>query len=387
MKRLTNPYIKACVKACFIFGFAALSIISSANTASTDNSRKLKTLQGEITQAQSKLQLADNETNRLHKQLKTSELKLATNHRKHRLLQSHIADLEKELDTLNKHRDQLKINSKAQLHQLHNEIAIAYRLGQQEPLKLLLNIEDPQEFNRTLKYYDYFVSARTGELNKYRNTLTEIDALGNTIKARRSTLIDQRSVLDKEREKLKINHKQRELLLVQVKQLYNSESARLKQLKTEESHLQSIIETIHLKAPQAAAGSPFSKQNGLLPWPVKGTLISAFGDQRAKALRWSGWLLRSDEGSTVRAIHPGVVIFSNYLRGYGLLIIVDHGDGYMSLYAHNQTLTRDVGETVKRGTTIARVGNSGGLKHSALYFEIRHKGKAINPKLWLGRPS
>lgn len=363
--------------------FSGMAPAVSANTVATDNSHKLQELQREITETQNNLQHADKEKSRLNKQLQSFELKLAASHRKKRLLKIEIATLEDELKALMQRREQLKRSSKLQLQQLNNEVAVAYRLGQQEPIKLLLNIQDPQELNRTLKYYDYFVVARTRELGKYRSALAEISTISSTINSKRDTLISERSSLDQEQRRLEKNHKQRQQLLVKFQHQYSSENARLKKLQNEENHLQSVIETIQLKARQAATGAPFGKQSGKLPWPVKGKLVSAFGDQRASSLRWSGWLLQASEGSTVRAIHPGIVVFSDYLRGHGLLVIVDHGDGYLSLYAHNQTLIRNVGERVKGGDTIARVGSSGGIKSSALYFEIRHNGKAVNPKSWL----
>ncbi|MEH6543982.1 MAG: peptidoglycan DD-metalloendopeptidase family protein [Porticoccaceae bacterium] len=359
----------------------------SANTAATDNSRKLQELQREIIETQNNLQHADRGKTRFNKQLQSFELKLAASQRKKRLLKIEIVNLEDELKTLTQRRNQLKRSSKLQLQQLNNEVAVAYRLGQQEPIKLLLNIEDPQELNRTLKYYDYFVAARTRELGKYRSALAEIRTISSTINSKRDTLISERSSLEQEQQRLEEHRKQRQQLLAKFQQQYSSENARLKKLKNEENYLQSVIETIQLKARQATTGAPFGKQSGKLPWPVEGKLISAFGDQRASSLRWSGWLLQASEGSTVRTIHPGTVVFSDYLRGHGLLVIVDHGDGYLSLYAHNQTLVRNVGERVKGGDTIARVGSSGGIKRSALYFEIRHNGKAVNPKSWLRRRS
>lgn len=360
-----------------------LAIASATAFAVDDNTRKLQNLQKEITETQNNLQYADQQKTRLHTQLQDLELKIAANHRKRRSLKTNINKQENQLSALTTQREKLKQDSHSQLQQLNSEVAIAYRLGQQEPIKLLLNIEDPQELNRTLKYYDYFVTARTQELNKYRDALTEIQAVSDLINTKRNTLMTERSTLDSELKQLQKNNQQRQQLLLNFQQQYASETTRLTKLQSEKTRLHSVIETIQLKASQTVNGAPFGKQSGKLPWPVKGKLVSAFGDQRASSLRWSGWLLHAAEGSTVRAIHPGTVVFSDYLRGHGLLVIVDHGDGYLSLYAHNQTVTRDVGERIGRGDTIARVGNSGGMKRSALYFEIRHHGKAINPKPWL----
>lgn len=121
-----------------------------------------------------------------------------------------------------------------------------------------------------------------------------------------------------------------------------------------------------------------------MPWPVQGKIRNFFGQRRNADLHWSGWLLGARQATEVAAVHYGRVVFADYLRGHGLLLIIDHGEGYLSLYAHNQVLLKDIGNWVSTGEIIARVGNTGGLESSALYFEIRHRGKAVDPKPWLG---
>lgn len=388
-----NGYGRTRVTYFFLAGILSIGISlnavdgAAATTSRGENTQKLRQLQKEITETQNNLKYADEEKTRLHQQLHNAELKLAANYRQQRFLQGAIGRLERELVGLRARREQLKQSGRSQLRQLNDEVAIAYRLGQQEPIKLLLNIEDPQALNRSLKYYDYFLAARTEELSKYRLALTEISDISGTITTRHNKLSSERKALGREQARLQANRKQREQLLAKFQRQYTDENTRLKKLLLEKNHLQSVIEAVQFGASQNDAATPFSSQKGKLPWPVAGRLVSAFGDKRASSLRWSGWLLHSAEGSAVRAIYPGTVVFSDYLRGHGLLVIIDHGDGYLSLYAHNQSLTRSVGERVERGTTVARVGSSGGIRRSALYFEIRHQGKAVNPKPWLRRQS
>ena len=131
---------------------------------------------------------------------------------------------------------------------------------------------------------------------------------------------------------------------------------------------------------------PFGSLKGQLPWPVSGKPSNRFGNRRNNTtMRWQGLAISASEGSRVEAIHYGRIVFADWLRGSGLLVIIDHGDGYMSLYAHNQTLLRDVGEWVSAETPISTVGDSGGLSKPALYFEIREKGKPVNPAHWFRR--
>lgn len=371
------------------FFLLPLSVTSHSSTDFTEaqGTEKLKALQKQIIEAQSNLKYANTETKRLHEQLQKTELKLADKHRQLRTLQTKVSHLARELRQFKERREQLKKDSQSQLQQLNAEVAIAYRLGQQEPLKLLLNIEDPYTLNRTLKYYDYFLSARAREIDKYRSALAEIGHLTEQINTQRDKLINERKTLAREEDRLGKSQKQREQLLASFRQQYVNEQLRLDNLQAEKNHLQSLVENIQRNSRRVATTSSFAGQKGKLPWPVKGRLLSAFGDKRASTLNWSGWLLDSTEGNPVQAVYSGTVVFSDYLRGHGLLIIIDHGNGYLSLYAHNQSLTQTIGQQVEQGSTIARVGNSGGLKNSALYFEIRHQGKAVNPKIWLERRS
>ena len=149
-----------------------------------------------------------------------------------------------------------------------------------------------------------------------------------------------------------------------------------------ESLLQAIEEAVvNLQVPENYQA--FKSAKGKMPWPVSGKPSNRFGKSRNEGkMRWQGITIPAKEGTTVKAIHHGRVVYSDWLRGSGLLLIIDHGDGYMSLYAHNQSLLREVGEWVSAGTPISTVGDSGGLDRAALYFEIRHQGKPTNPASW-----
>jgi len=118
---------------------------------------------------------------------------------------------------------------------------------------------------------------------------------------------------------------------------------------------------------------------------VRGKLTASYGSKRSEYLRWQGWLVSAKEGANIQSVHHGRVVFSDYLRGFGLLVIIDHGDGYMTLYAHNNELLRETGDWVQSGEIVARAGNTGGLIHTALYFEVRENGKPVNPRIWLSK--
>ncbi|MEJ2416360.1 MAG: peptidoglycan DD-metalloendopeptidase family protein, partial [Exilibacterium sp.] len=179
---------------------------------------------------------------------------------------------------------------------------------------------------------------------------------------------------------------QRQKTLARLNASINNKDQQLKQLAQDRAHLEHLLqEVIEVTAgwqPQDNS-QPFAKLRGKLPWPTKGAIVHSFGSSRsAGKMKWNGVMINASQGAEVTAIHRGQVVFADYLRGHGLLMIVDHGDNYMSLYAHNQALYKTTGDRVKAGEVIANVGNSGGLARAGLYFEIRFRGQPTNPAKW-----
>jgi septal ring factor EnvC (AmiA/AmiB activator) len=194
--------------------------------------------------------------------------------------------------------------------------------------------------------------------------------------------------LDKRYQQLLAIKQQREKTLQKILASLKSGDSRLKKLINDRRELEKLIQSveqaiINLKIPSEYQA--FSKRQGKMPWPVKGRLQNRFGTHRQGHLKWDGLMIKTSPGTIVKAIHHGRVVFADWLRGQGLLIILDHGDGYMSLYAHSEVLLKDLGDWVVAGEPIARAGNSGGLSESGLYFEIRKNGRPINPRRWCSR--
>ena len=163
--------------------------------------------------------------------------------------------------------------------------------------------------------------------------------------------------------------------------------AKLKSADEDRHHLEKLLqEVVRItgKMQMPASNHPFNKLKGQLPWPTSGKVLHNFGSQRvANKVRWQGVLISAPEGNPVFAVHQGRVVFADYLRGQGLLLIIDHGSGFMSLYAHNQSLFKNLGDWVNAGEQVASVGQSGGQSNSALYFELRYKGEPTDPRPWL----
>ncbi len=358
----------------------------AAGAAAGDDAGKLQKLRGEIGAREQRVQQTDVERAALEDQLQNAETSLAELRERHTRLAQRVAAGETELSALGKQRAALQQTATQQLQRLAADAALAYRLGRSEPLKMLLNMEDPQQAHRMTTYYGRFLAARAGQLTRYQTSLQELDAATAAVAARQARLeADRVALSDVLRQQQTQQAGRREAMAALARDL-KDERTRLAQLKVEERRLQEVLDQL-ARGTNPDSDGPFAKQAGKLPWPVNGKPRNRFGASRASALPWTGWMIDVQEGSEVHAIHAGTVVFADYLRGQGQLLIVDHGGGYLSLYAHNQVLLKGTGARVQGGEVIARAGSSGGLERSALYFEIRHGGKTLDPAAWLRKRS
>lgn len=346
---------------------------------------KLASLSKEIAQLQQKLRTTRTERDKSAAQLREIELQSAQTRRKVLKLDQEIRVLDSELGKLHSQQKQLETQRRQQSQQVALELFAAYRLGQKKTLKVLLNMENPEEIGRMLKYYEYVVKARNQVLKDYQSTILKLSAIEQSLLDKQSALTEKKEQLLAVQRTLQGEKKQRSALLQDSRQQLKNEQGRIDKLSLERKQLENIIQALqkHVQSLNIPDNQPFAKRRGKLPWPVKGRVSHSFGSTRGSHLKWRGWLLHAKEASPVKAIHHGRVVFSDYLRGQGLLVIIDHGDSYLSLYAHNQVLLKETGDWVHPGEMIAKVGNTGGLESSALYFEIRRKGKAVDPKRWL----
>ena len=259
--------------------------------------------------------------------------------------------------------------------------------GRQEYLKLLLNQQDPAAVSRVMTYYDYFNKARTTRIDKAIQTITKLDQVKVKIENQRLVLNKLKQQQLAEKKQLEESYNERAVVVARLQQELNSKDKQLSQLLEDEQQIQKLLQAIRevmpelLKVPGEA--QPFAKLRGKLKWPAQGKIQNIFGKKRkASRVSWNGIVIKAPEGRNVHAVARGRVAYADWLRGYGLLLIIDHGDGYMSLYGHNQSLFKETGDWVEAGEEIASVGNSGGQQQSGLYFEIRHNGKPTNPGKW-----
>tara|TARA_R110000822_G_scaffold187752_19_gene326843 strand:- start:13552 stop:14694 length:1143 start_codon:yes stop_codon:yes gene_type:complete len=364
----------------------ALLLVPCTLADEKEDRTKLKAISQDIAKLQQSIKGGSEKQDSLNKALRKAELASAGISLKISTLETKLVALNTELLKLQQHQSILEASRKSQQELISKQMSTAYHLGSEEPIKLLLNQEDPDKISRILKYYDYFLQARGEKLSQYRETLSSLNKVETSISDHQLALSAHRDALKQEQLELtKRQEARRDVLALLNKQLSGSHQA-LNQLRTERSRLEIVLKSLQESiATLSLPGTEqsFTSQKGQLPWPISGQLTKHFGASRNTNITWNGWLLKAREGSPVNTVHHGRVIFSDYLRGHGLLIIIDHGDGYMSLYAHNQVLLKETGEWVLTGETIAKVGNTGGRSENALYFEIRHNGKPTNPKRWL----
>ena len=270
---------------------------------------------------------------------------------------------------------------------LAGQIRAASMIGRQEPLKLLLNQRDPGQTGRVLVYYQYFGRARASQIAAIAVHLDELAGLDAELAAEEQRLTMLEEQQRGEVAKLQSARERRGRALVSLETESKSRAKELERLKEQQGGLEKLVRELRRaleridKFPTDSKDA-FARLRGKLAWPVAGRLVASFGQTRAGGVKWDGVLLAGTQGTPVRAVYHGRVVYADWLSGLGLLTIIDHGDGYLSLYGHNDRLYKEVGERVTAGDTIATVGDSGGRQAPALYFEIRKGGRPVDPRPW-----
>jgi septal ring factor EnvC (AmiA/AmiB activator) len=260
-------------------------------------------------------------------------------------------------------------------------------IGQQEPLKLLLNQRDPAEAGRVLVYYQYFGRARASQIAAIDAHLADLARLDAELAAEEERLAALEERQQGELSRLQSGRERRGRALVTLESESKNRARELERLKEQQGGLEKLVRELRralerLDRFPSDSKDAFAKLKGRLAWPVAGRLVASFGQTRAGGVKWDGMLVTGTQGAPVRAIYHGRVVYADWLSGLGLLTIIDHGDGYLSLYGHNERLYKEVGERVTAGDTIATLGDSGGRPRAELYFEIRKAGRPIDPRPW-----
>lgn len=270
---------------------------------------------------------------------------------------------------------------------LAGQIRAAHMIGQEEPLKLLLSQRDPAQAGRVLTYYQYFGRARAQQIAAISGHISELNSLDADLAEEEQRLTALEEQQRGEVAKLQSARDRRGRALASLEAESKNRAKELDRLKDQQGSLEKLVRELRralerIEKFPTDSKDAFAKLRGKLAWPVSGRLLASFGQVRAGGVKWDGMLVSGAQGTPVRAVYHGRVVYADWLSGLGLLTIIDHGDGYLSLYGHNERLYKEVGEKVTAGDTIATVGDSGGRQTPALYFEIRKAGRPVDPRPW-----
>ena len=370
----------------FLLVFNIYAAVAEAEISQAELERKLQALESEIGKFKEMLDKTSGEKSDLERNLESNEKNINNLLKK---IQNIESDLTKGGDRIGRLLDEEKELQRAKSEQqqyIANQIRAAHKIGKQAYLKVLLNQEDPYQISRMLTYYDYFNRARVEQIEVYNRTILQLQNVAKLIDWENQALANNRVKLQLERSELVLLQIDKRKVLVALNSEISATGMEIEKLVADRRQLEQLIQRIHAgisNLPAPADVVPFESLKGQLLLPVDGQISHRYGNKRnAGRLRWSGVLISAAEGEPVYAVHYGRVVFSDWLRGFGLLMIINHGQGYMSLYGHNQVLYRETGDWVTAGETIAAVGDSGGQNKPGLYFEIRVAGKTADPQLW-----
>jgi septal ring factor EnvC (AmiA/AmiB activator) len=372
-----------------IFVATVLTCVVLSSAAAQSEKREsteaeLKAIQSEIAKIREQVSQDQVETDRLAKELRAAEVS--------------VGAARGELDRIRSERAQRsarrlelaaeKRNREAEISKeksaLAGQMRAAYLIGREEPLKLLLNQKDPTRAGRMFAYYSYFGRARAGQIERIEDDVRKIEELDEALEQEEAQLAELEANRRSELAQLEGARTKRGQVLASLKAESKTRTAALERLTREQAGLEKLLKQLRraIEKFPVDTNDAFARLRGKLAWPVVGKIVAQFGEQRAGGVKWDGVLVETDRGSPVRSVYHGRVIFADWLPGLGLLTIVDHGQGYLSLYGHNERLFKAVGERVTAGDTIASAGDSGGSSRPELYFEIRKEGRPMDPRPW-----
>jgi len=271
---------------------------------------------------------------------------------------------------------------------LADQVRAAYMSGSQERIKLLLNQRDPATIGRLMAYYGYLNEYRSENIEVVTAAIRELAKLRSEVAAEEARIGEIAKTRYDELTKLGQAQDKRQLLLVRLKEKISGEGREVERLAAQEKDLSRLIAelTSILSDYPISSEAPFTSHKGRLTWPVAGVLAHDFGQPRAAGqLKWNGVVLAAPRGREVRSVYHGRIEFADWLAGMGLLVIINHGEGYMTLYGYNETILKNAGDWVAPGDVIATIGDSGGQAQPGLYFEIRKGSRPVNPRQWISR--
>ncbi|PSM14056.1 murein hydrolase activator EnvC family protein [Stenotrophomonas maltophilia] len=412
---------------CLLLGLAialALPLQGAAQTT-RETERKLQKLRNELKGVAQERRQIEGQRGQASQQLREADEKVARTGRALAQTETALREQGRALAEAEQRRNTLQANLAQQHRELAGLLRAAYQLGNHAPLKLLLSQDTVADANRALAYHRYLQRERAQRITTLTADLKELEAVQAQIAERKQKLQGAQKDQKQQAAALEADRRDRAKTVASLDERFKDQREKEQALGQDAKALETLLANLRAaaaraeaerraaarraaaekaaaeraarqaaaqgrppppptKVPPAMASAPAPKVGGL-GWPLSGNLLARYGGKLPDGRTSSGVLIGAPAGSTVTAVADGTVVFSDWMTGYGMILIVDHGNGYMSLYAHNDTLLKDAGARVSRGDAVAKVGNSGGQGVTALYFELRRGGQPVNPDSWLQR--
>jgi len=333
------------------------------------------------------LEDAEEDRSALERQLAATEKNISRLTRERRSLRQQAEQQQQKLRELETEVQELTRTLDRQRDSLKKQIRAAWMEGDAPAVKVLLNEIDPDKIARTMTYYEYLSKDTVDRLEAFRQSLQELRNTQAAVQSTRVELARTEESVAKRQQELTESRKERQQTLATLNADIQNRRGEREELESDRKRLENLLQEVQQainNIPSPNESQPFASLRNKLPWPVKGQVLSRYGERYADGkLRRNGLLISTGDEAEIRAIHYGRVVFANWLRGFGLITIIDHGDGYMTLYGHSSSLFTSPGDWVAAGEPIAQAGRTGGTDSPALYFEVRHNGRPDNPGRWL----
>ena len=355
-----------------------------ADEALSDTQQQLDKISQIVAEITQKLEKKQKNQGVVQAELIQLEREIGKLHRQVTSYKEQISTSQRQLQVLDNQSDQLNQQIKQQNINFKQQIRLAYSSGSQSKWKVLLSQNSLQHVGRNAVIYDFIHQARAQQITAMKNLSRELNDNRDATREQQQTLQNLLNNQSKLQSSLVKVRDEKQNIQRQLSKDIENQSSRLKQQQAKQKQLKKLLKKLTIKHSKGK----FAQQKGKLNWPVKGNLKHRYGEwrQSSAGIKWDGALIRAKKGAGVKAIYPGTVVFSDWFDHYGWMIIVDHGDGYMSLYAHMEGLYKEVDEVVTKGELIAVAGDSGDIDESGLYFEIRRQGAPVDPASWCVHP-
>ncbi len=377
-----------------------LCLIASSSVQASQQ-EKLDKLRQRISTLQQNLEKTSASKSEAADALRESERAISTSNRALAELTQQQREENKNLQQLQQQMQKLKAGMQGQQALLSKLLYQQYVAGKQEYLKLLLNNHHPDQVARDLRYFEYIARSRAAQIKILRGNLAQVNTIAEQTRQKNMEIARLQATEKMQKRNLEKDQGTRQKVLAKIARQLKQQRLKIGRLQRDENHLSQLVSKLSKILSQSKEGSgwsnnklpddrfdgkPFNQLKGKLALPVKGKISNKFGSARPDStILWRGLLIQAASGQAVKAVAAGRVVFADWLRGFGNLLIVDHGQNYLSLYGNNETLYKQVGDSIKGGDTVATVGNTGGNEDAGLYFELRYKGEPMDPMRWVAK--